>query len=89
VSPSPQSRPSVQNVPSGRGGDVHWPVAGLQMPFVRHGSVEAQLTRFPPTQAPNTHESVCVQALPSLHGLPTALTGFEQAPVPALQVPTA
>jgi hypothetical protein len=32
--------------------------------------------------------SVCVQALESLHPVPFALFGFEQTPVPVLQMPT-
>jgi hypothetical protein len=31
--------------------------------------------------------SVCVHALPSLHGASSALSGFEQAPVDGLQAP--
>jgi hypothetical protein len=31
--------------------------------------------------------SVCVQALPSLHGEPFGTVGFEHVPVPGLQVP--
>ncbi len=31
--------------------------------------------------------SVCVQALPSLHAVPLAVTGFEQVPVLGLQMP--
>ena len=37
---------------------------------------------------PDWQVSVWVQALPSLHADPFGLTGFEQAPVPLLQVPT-
>jgi hypothetical protein len=41
-----------------------------------------------PTQVPDWQESLCVHALPSEHVAPSALAGFEQTPVVALQVPT-
>jgi hypothetical protein len=34
-----------------------------------------------PAQTPAEHTSPCVQALPSSHGVPSALLGFEQLPV--------
>src|SRR5262249_37574128 len=40
----------------------------------------AQATGLPPTQLPATHESVWVQALPSLHG--AVLNGWVHAPAP-------
>jgi len=46
-------------------------------------------TGFVPTQAPATQLSVRVQALPSLHGAPSALAGLLHAPVAGLQVPAA
>jgi len=38
-------------------------------------------------QVPFWQLSVCVQALPSLHEVPFAATGFEHTPVVVLQVP--
>jgi len=46
------------------------------------------MTGFDPVQTPAWHESVCVQALPSLHAVPFARAGLEQTPVDVLQVPT-
>src|SRR5678816_3494506 len=41
----------------------------------------------PTTHAPPTHLSPEVHVLPSLHGLLSAFTGFEQVPVAGLQTP--
>ena len=38
---------------------------------------------------PAWHESLCVQAFPSLHALPSAFAGFEHCPVAASQLPAA
>src|SRR3569833_1472014 len=57
------------------------PVPGSQLPASWHGSLAAQLTAVPPTQAPPWQVSVCVQASPSLHGVPLPAGGFEHAPV--------
>jgi hypothetical protein len=46
-----------------------------------------QVTGFDPTHVPLWHESVCVQALPSLHVVPFGATGFEHVPVTGLQMP--
>jgi hypothetical protein len=46
------------------------------------------VTGFAPVQTPLRQVSVWVQALPSLQLVPSALLGFEQAPVVVLQVPT-
>lgn len=40
-----------------------------------------------PEQTPARHTSPKVQRLPSLHGVESAATGFEHAPVPGSQVP--
>ena len=50
-------------------------------------SLAEQVTGLPPVQVPDWQVSVCVQALPSLHAVPFALAGFEQAPVDGSQVP--
>jgi hypothetical protein len=46
-----------------------------------------QTTGLLPTQAPDWQLSLCVQAFESLHDVPFAALGFEQTPVPVLQVP--
>src|SRR5881396_435479 len=40
-----------------------------------------------PVQSPLRQVSLCVQALPSLHPVPSVLAGSEHAPVAGLQVP--
>jgi hypothetical protein len=40
-------------------------------------------------QVPEAHTSDLVQALPSLHDVPSAADGFEQTPVAELHVPAA
>jgi len=47
-----------------------------------------QTTGLAPTQPPDWHVSVWVQALPSLQDEPFDLYGFEQAPEVGLHVPT-
>ena len=42
---------------------------------------------FDPVQIPVRQVSVCVQAFPSLHAVPSGAAGFEQIPVVVLQVP--
>jgi hypothetical protein len=48
-----------------------------------------QVFRLPPAQDPPWHWSVCVQALPSSHVVPSGCVGFEHAPVLVLQTPAA
>jgi hypothetical protein len=52
-----------------------------------HGFWSSQLTAPPPTQAPAVQASPAVQALLSLHPVPSGAAGLEQAPVAGLQVP--
>jgi hypothetical protein len=73
--------PSLQDVPFGLAGFEQSPVAGLQVPASWHASCAAHITGLPPVQTPPWHESACVQGLPSLHAVPFAFAGFEQAPV--------
>jgi hypothetical protein len=47
-----------------------------------------QTTGFDPVQTPAWQVSVRVQALPSLHGLPSAFAGSPHLPVAVSQVPT-
>src|SRR3989442_1272134 len=63
------------------------PVAGLQVPGSWHWSA-VQTTGFAPTQLPFWQVSVCVQASPSLQGVPLGLfVGAEHMPVAGVQVP--
>src|SRR3989442_241395 len=45
------------------------------------------MTGFEPAQVPDWHVSLWVQAVPSLHDVPSVAFGFEQVPVVGLQVP--
>jgi hypothetical protein len=45
------------------------------------------VTGLAPVHTPLWHVSVCVHALPSLHAVPFAFTGFEHAPVDGSHVP--
>src|SRR5439155_1225821 len=51
-----------------------------------HWSEAVHTTGFVPRQAPAAQVSVCVQALPSSQGAPSALAGLLQAPVAGLPV---
>ena len=82
-----QALPSLQVVPSDLFGFVQAPVDGLHDPATWHWSCAAQVTGFPPLQIPPWQVSVCVQALPSLQLVPSAIGGFEHAPLEGLQVP--
>jgi len=46
-------------------------------------------TGFDPVHVPLWHESLCVQALPSLHLVPFVAAGFEQEPDVGSHVPAA
>jgi hypothetical protein len=89
VSVCVQGLPSLQDVPSALLGFEQAPVTMLQVPAVWHWSIAEQVTVFAPVHAPAWQVSVCVQELPSLQDVPSALLGFEQTPVPGLQVPAA
>jgi len=78
----------VQAVPSGAVGFEQVPVTVLQVPTVWQASCAVQTTGLLPVHVPLWHESLCVQALPSLQAVPFARAGFEQAPLVGLHVPT-
>ena len=59
---------SLQGVPLAAAGFEHAPVAGLHVPAVWHGSLAEQTCGLDPVQVPPEQTSVCVHALPSLHG---------------------
>ena len=71
VSARVQTSPSLHAVPSGLAGFEQTPVAGLQLPAAWHWSLAVQVTAPPPTQVPAWQLSACVQALPSLHAVPS------------------
>ena len=64
---------SVHSVPSGFAGFEHVPFAGSQVPATWHWSAAGQLTGLLPVHIPLSHVSVCVQALWSLHVVPSDL----------------
>jgi hypothetical protein len=74
-------------VPSGLAGFEHAPLEGSQVPAMWHGSSAPHTTGLDPAHTPAWHESVCVQALPSLHVVPLGAAGFEQVPVDGLHTP--
>jgi hypothetical protein len=80
--------PSLHEAPLAFAGFEHTPVLVLHVPAVWHWSDAAQVTGLAPAQVPAWHVSACVQALPSLHEVPSTFAGFEHAPVLVLQVPT-
>ena len=82
-----QALPSLHAVPFGAFGFEHVPVAGLHVPATWHWSLAVHVTGLEPVQIPARHESVCVQALPSLQAFPFGAFGFEHLPVAGSQVP--
>src|SRR5262245_4058259 len=87
VSFSVQAVLSLHAVPSGSTGVEQTPVAGLHTPAPWQLSVgPGQTMGAPPVHDPATHTSLIVQALPSLHGVPSGFAGLVQ-PVTGSQVP--
>jgi hypothetical protein len=78
---------SLQEVPSAAGGLEHCPVVASQAPATWHWSEAAQVTGFVPLHEPAWHVSVCVQAFPSEHAVPSAAVGFEHNPVDGAHTP--
>src|SRR3989475_353005 len=87
VSVCVQALPPLHGAPLGLAGLLQMPVAGSQVPAVWHWLAAVQATGLAPTQAPASQVSVCVQALPSLHGAPLGLAGLLQKPVAGSQAP--
>src|SRR5207253_3198105 len=87
VSVCVQALPSVHGVPSALAGGAEERGAGMHGPATWHWSRAVQVTGLLPTQLPLWQVSVCVQALPSLHGVPFVAVGVEQLPVAGLHVP--
>src|SRR6185437_16006268 len=88
VSVRVQALPSLQTVPSGFAGYQHIPVTALQVPASWHWSLAAQITGFPPVHTPLWHVSVWVQALPSLHAVPSGWFETGHTPVVGSQAAT-
>ena len=82
-----QRSPSLHGLPFVLAGFEHTPVDGLHAPASWHWSCAVHTTGFAPAHAPFWQVSVCVQALPSEHGAPFVLAGFEHVPVDGLHVP--
>jgi hypothetical protein len=89
MSPVVHLFPSSQPVPAGLGAPpTHMPVVVLHVPASVQADAPEHWTGFVPMQTPFWHLSVCVQALPSLHPVPSgAGPGAEQVPVASKQVP--
>jgi hypothetical protein len=84
-----QALPSLHVVPFEATGFEQVPVLGLHAPAVWHWSDAVHVIGFDPTQVPDWQESACVQALPSLQGVPFGAAVVEHAPVLGLHVPPA
>jgi hypothetical protein len=78
---------SLHPVPLVSAGFEHTPVAGVHVPVPWHWSKGLQTTGFAPVHTPVWQVSLCVQEFESLHTVPFALFGFEQAPVAGAHVP--
>jgi hypothetical protein len=63
--------PSLHVLPSGSFGFEHTPLVGSQMPAEWHWSLAVQTTGLVPVQTPTRQASTWVQALPSLHWVPS------------------
>ena len=82
-----QRFPSAHGAPFATAGVEHWPLVGSHAPAAWHASAAVQTTGFEPAQAPLAQVSVCVQASPSLQGVPSEADGFEQTPLDGSHVP--
>src|SRR2546421_315228 len=88
VSVCVHASPSSQTTPSGLAGSEQIPVSESQGPASWHWSSAVQVTGFAPLHAPPWHVSVCVQALPSVQGVPFDLGCGTHWSVVSLQTPT-
>ena len=82
-----QALPSLHEAPLVAFGFEQVPFAGSHVPATRHWSLAEHRIGFEPVHVPDSQESVCVQALPSLHEVPSGALGFEQLPVEGSHVP--
>src|SRR5262249_20315210 len=81
VSPCVQALPSLHAVPSGLAGAAHRPVCGSHVFETWHASGGGHTTGGPPPHTPALHVSPCVQALSSLHAVPSGLGTPKHRPV--------
>ena len=88
TSPWVHRSPSSQVDPSGRSGFEHCPVFGLQTPTRWHWLFASHWTAGPLEQAPDLQASFNVQALSSLHEVPSARFVWEHTPVPGSHFPS-
>lgn len=79
--------PSSQAEPFFFAGLLQTPLDVSQVPALWHWSLALHTTALEPVHTPLWHESVLVQALPSLQLEPFALGGLLQTPVAELQLP--
>ena|SRR5436309_2689097 len=87
--PPPQVSLVVQALPSSQEAVLFactHPLVGLHESSVQT-LLSLQLGAVPPTQLPFTQVSFVVQALLSLHDVPSVAFGFEQTPVAVSHVP--
>ena len=78
---------SLQAPPSCATGFEQAPVPVSHVPASWHASLGVHTTGLPAEHVPDTHVSAWVQALKSVHELPSGFTGFEQTPFDGLHVP--
>ena len=82
-----QRFPSLHAVPLALAGLEHTPVAGLHTPWFRHWSAGEQTTVLALAQTPAWQVSPWVQALPSLHAVPSGLFWLTHIPVAGSHAP--
>jgi hypothetical protein len=87
LSPLVQALLSLHAVPFASAGFEHAPVDVSQVPAEWHWSDAVHVLVVPLWHEPDWQVSPVVQALPSLHVVPSAFAGFEHAPVTVSQVP--
>jgi len=78
---------SLQEEPFDLLGFEQVPDDGSQVPATWHWSLAVHATGFTPVHAPDSHVSVCVQALPSSQPAPSERVGFEHDPDDGSQTP--
>ena len=79
--------PSLQVVPSARGGELQLPVLRSHVPAPWQLSAAVHTTGFMPVQTPAWQVSVCVHGSASLHAVPLGAFGFEHVPFAGSQAP--
>ncbi len=80
LAPAATQAPPIAQKPALSVGAAQSPVVALHVPAVWHASGAVQVTGLLPVQVPAWHESVCVQAFPSLHAVPFVAAACVHAP---------